>query len=725
MTEISRSVVRLDHRPKVRGEAVYVADHPMDGVLYAKTLRSDRARARIVGLTLLELPEGYVIADWRDIPAAGQNAVFIIGDDTPVFAAETVEFIGDPIAMIAGPNLREVERLLGEIKVEYEDLEPVLNPKQSEKIFYTFGHEKGDLDGAFAEADKIYEETFRTGYQEHGYLDTQGILVIPEADGMTIRGSIQCPYYVHKAVAKVMGLEPEQVKVIQDVTGGGFGGKEDYPSMLASRVAVIAHKAGKPVRAIYDRREDMETTSKRHPTISRYRAAVKDGKVTAMDVDVIYNAGAYATISMVVLQRGVICANGVYDIPNLRVKGRSVKTSTVPNGAFRGFGAPQIFFSAEQFMAHIAQDLGIDPAMFKEAHFAKLGDETSTRGKYHFPVPLPEMNRKLIEASGYWEKRKAYDKQAPGRYQRGIGISYSFHGGGFTGTGERDKIKARAVLHKYPNGKVEILTAGTEMGQGLFTTFAKIVAKELDLPLEQIIITLPNTSRVPDSGPTVASRSIMIVGELLRKAAVRLKAEWVEEAEQRFEEQFTQPEWQIPFDYEKFQGDAYPTYSWGAHCIELEIDTYTGEHKVLGAWGCYDVGTPIDMTVIIGQMEGGFLQGIGYAHMEQMNYDKRGRIRSVSYSDYTMPTAADVPKLDILIHVEEYPEGPFGAKGAGELPIVGVPGAYVNALEQAVGQEINHIPVSMEDTLEAYCRGAHCASAPVPSTHTKREVKHP
>jgi len=705
VAEISRSVVKLDHAPKVRGEAVYLADRPMEGVLYGKTLRSDRARARILEMKLPELPDGYVVADWRDIPAGGQNGVLIIGDDTPVFAAETVEFIGDPIAMVAGPDACEVERILSEIEISYEDLEPVLDPEESETIFYTFGHEKGNLDQAFAEADQIYAETFRTGYQEHGYLETQGMTAIPEADGITLHGSLQCPYYVHKAAVKALGLGRGQVKVIQDVTGGGFGGKEDYPSILACQVAVTALKAGKPVRAIYDRREDMETTSKRHPTVSKYRAAVKDGKVTAMDIDVVYNAGAYTTISMVVLQRGVICANGVYNIPNLRVKGRSVKTNTVPNGAFRGFGAPQTFFSAEMFMAHIARDLGVEPTVFKAAHFSKMGDPTSTEGKYHFPVPLPEMSRKLMEVSGYLEKRRAYKKQAPGRYQRGIGISYSFHGAGFTGTGERDIIKARAAVQKYPDGRVELLTAGTEIGQGLFTTFAKIVAKELDCPLDQIIVNLPDTSRVPDSGPTVASRSIMVVGELLRKAAMKLRVEWIEDVEQRFEEHFEQPEWQILFDPQKFKGDAYPTYSWGAHCIEIEIDTYTGEHKVLGAWGCYDVGTPIDMTVIIGQMEGGFMQGVGYSHMEQMNYDKRGRIRSVSYSDYTMPTAADVPNLNILIHVEEYPDGPFGAKGAGELPVVGVPGAYVNAVEQAIGQNINHIPVSMEDTLEAWEEG--------------------
>jgi len=696
-------VVKVDHGPKVRGEARYVADYPLEGTLVGKTLRSDRARARILSIRVPELPTGYVMAGWRDVP--GKNGVLIIGDDTPVFAAETVEFVGDPIAIVAGPDEAEVDRILREIQVEYEDLEPVLDMRESETAFYDYSTEKGEVDEAFAAADQVYEEILETGHQEHGYLETQGITVIPQDGKIKVHGSIQCPYYVRKALAGALDMAPEAIQIVQDVTGGGFGGKEDYPSMLAARVAVTALKAGRPVRVVYSRREDMATTSKRHPTYNRYRAAVKGGRVTAMDIELLYNAGAYTTISMVVLQRGTICSNGVYNIPNLRVRGRSVKTNSVPNGAFRGFGAPQVFFAVEMFMAHIARAMGVDPVRFKEAHFAKQGDETSTCGRFHHPVPLPQMGEKLAAASGYWEKRKAYANQPPDRYRRGIGISYSFHGGGFTGTGEKDIIKAKAALEKRPDGRVEILTAGTEMGQGLFTTFAKIVAKELDLPLDRIIIRNPDTDRVPDSGPTVASRSIMVVGELLRRAAVRLKTEWEDGETQRVIEHFQQPEWQIPFDYDSFQGDAYPAYSWGAHCVELEVDVHTGEHKVQGAWACYDVGTPIDLTIVMGQMEGGFLQGIGYAHMEQMNYDRHGRIRGNSFSDYTMPTAADVPNMEMFLHIEEYPEGPFGAKGAGELPIVGVPAAYVNALEQAIGADIRHIPVTMEDTLQSWKEG--------------------
>ena len=701
MAEISRSVVKLDHGRKVRGEAVYVADHPMEDILYGKLLRSNRARARVLDIKPPALPEGYSMTCCRDVP--GENQVLIIEADTPVFVAigEVAEFVGDPIALVAGPEEAEVERILAEIQVEYEDLPPVLDVRQSKDKFFDCQCERGDVDRAFQEADQVFQEVFQTGLQEHGYLETQGLIAIPGAGKMTVRGSIQCPYYIHKALVFALGMEKEKVQVIQDVTGGGFGGKEDYPSILACQVAVAARKAGKPVRVIYDRREDMAYTSKRHPCETSYKAAVKDGKVTAMDVTVLYDAGAYTTMSKVVLQRGVICATGVYNIPNLRIRGRAMKTNTVPNGAFRGFGAPQTFFGIEMMMAHLAQALGEDPLAFKTAHLVQKGDPTSTSGKYHFPVPLREMSKKLTEAADYWNKRKAYAKQQ-GRYRRGIGASYSFHGAGFTGG---DVNKAKVKLKRYPDGKVEVLTAGAEMGQGILTAFAKIAAKEMDMPLEQIIITLPDTDRVPDSGPTVASRSTMVVGELIRRAAAELKADGqLQEAQAEYEE--PKSFHKIPFDKIAFKGDAYPTYSWGAHCVELEVDTLTGEHKVLGAWGCYDVGTPIDMTVIVGQMEGGLLQGIGYSHMEEMRYNKKGEIRSNSYSDYTMPTSADVPNMGVMIHVEEYPEGPYGAKGAGELPVVGVPGAYISALEQALGSKIGHIPFSMEDTINRLKEGS-------------------
>lgn len=707
MEKISQSVVKKDHEPKMSGRSIYVGDYPDEGVLTGKLLRSKLARARLLGVELPAMPEGYYYVDHSDVP--GDNHVNIVLDDTPVFAADTVEYIGDPIGMVVGPDEQLVDRILSEIKVTYEELEPMLDLRKADTIFFNYEYEKGDLSKAFAEADKIYEEEFSTGYQDQTYLETQGMMAEPEKGGhMYVHGSIQCAYYVHGAVIRALGCKPDEVHIFQDVTGGGFGGKEDFPSILGCQVAVAAKKVNAPVRCVFDRREDMEFTSKRHPSMCTYKVAVKDGRVTAMDIDVTFNSGAYTTLSAVVLQRGIICASGVYRVENLHVSGRALKTNTTPTGAYRGFGAPQTFFAVEMMMDHIAQDLGVDSLKFKEYNLVKQGDSTSTSGKYHFPVPLPEMIEEVDQVSDFRRKHLEYQKPQAGRYRKGIGMSLWFHGAGFTGSGERDHIKAVCKLHKYPDGTVEILASNAEIGQGLRTTFPKIVAHELNLPLEKVYYNHPDTARVPDSGPTVASRSLMTVGELLRRAAIKLRSEWKEGEDQIVEEHFKEPDFIIPFYLDKFKGDAYPTYSWGVGAIEVEIDTYTGISNILGAYGSFDVGTPIDHNIVVGQMEGGYLQGIGYASIEQMDYDHKGRIRNNSFSDYLIPTAKDVPNLTCMLHVEKYPDGPYGAKGAGELPLVGAPAAYLEAVEQALGRgaKLDHVPFTAEDTLKVIIKEA-------------------
>ena len=705
MEPISKSVVRKDHEPKMSGRSLYVGDYGNEGVLTGKFLRAKAARARILSVKVPELPPGYFYIDRRDVP--GVNKVHIVMDDTPVFAEDITEYIGEPIAMVAGPDPKKVDELLAAIQVDWEELEPVLDIRKSDTVFFDYEYGKGNLEEAFAQADKVYEEEFSTGYQDQTYLETQAMMAEPEENGrMFVHGSLQCAYYVHTALMQALGCGPDEVHVLQDVTGGGFGGKEDFPSILGCQVAVAARKAGAPVRCVFDRREDLEFTPKRHPSLCTYRAAVKDGCVTALDIEVLFNAGAYTTLSAVVLQRGVICASGVYNIPNLHVHGKAMKTNTVPSGAYRGFGAPQTFFAVEMLMDHIAKDLGEDSLDFKERHLVKQGDSTSTSGVYHFPVPLPAMIDEVDAACDFRRKHREYALPQSGRFRRGIGMSMYFHGAGFTGSGERDIIKAVCRLLKRADGTVEILAANGEIGQGLRTTFPKIVANELGLPLDKVFYEHPDTARVPDSGPTVASRSLMIVGELLRRCAVRLKEEWRDGEEQVVEEHFREPDFMIPFYLDKFQGDAYPTYAWGVNAIEVEVDTYTGLTRILGAYGSFDVGTPMDEGIVLGQMEGGFLQGIGYASMESMSYDSRGRIRSNSFSDYLIPTAADVPNLKCMLHVEKYPDGPYGAKGAGELPLVGAPGAYVEAMEQALGGRVrlHHAPFTPEDAMKVIAK---------------------
>jgi len=701
MEKIGKSVVKKDHAAKISGVAKYIADYPTDGILHGKFLRSTIAHANIKNITVPELPDGYMIVNKDDV--LGENKVHIVLEDMPVFAIDTVEYIGDPILMVLGLDENKVEDIVSKIVVDYEELPAVLDMTKSEVAFFDYHLSKGDVDKSFEDADRVYDEVINTGYNEHIYLETNGMIADYHDGKVTVSGSMQCPYYILKAVQLATGLEKDKVQVKGETTGGGFGGKEDYPSILACQVAVASMKAKKPVRVIFDRREDITSTSKRHPSTARYRAAIKDGKITAMDINIIYDAGAYSTLSAVVLQRGVICANGVYKIENLRVHGKANKTNTVPKGAFRGFGAPQVFFDVELFMNHIAKGEERNSIDFKKEHMVMQGDATSTNGKFHFHVPLNEMIKEAEDLSNYKEKKELYDKPQTGRFRRGIGMALAFHGAGFTGSGERDLIKAVLKLKKHQSGIVEILSANTEMGQGLHTTLSKIAGKELGIPFDEIILSNPDTDEVPDSGPTVASRSLMIVGELVRRAAARLKDEWIDGEEQIIEEHYKHPDFLIPFSLDNFRGDAYPTYSWSVQVMEVEIDMLTGQHNVLGAYGSFDVGTPIDMNIVVGQMEGGMLQGIGYSSMEYMDHDNKGRIRNNSMSDYIIPTAMDIPVIKVQVHVAEYPEGPYGAKGAGELPTVGVAAAYIEAVEQALGKNIDHIPFTVEDTMKTIC----------------------
>ena len=706
MNSISQSVPKRDHGEKVSGRAVYTADYPNTDLLTARVLRSTKPHAVIRDVAVPELPEGYFYVDHRDIPARNQVQMGL--GDTPVFAVEEVRYIGDPIGLIVGPDPETVDRLLSEVIVKYEELPFINDPHKSDMNFFEYDYGKGDPDQKFQEADLIYEETFHTGAQEQAYLETQGMIAEPdpETGGVIVHGSMQCPFYLVSALEPVLDMEPGQLRVIQDVTGGGFGGKEDYPSVLACQTAVAALKTGKPVRIVLSREEDMTVTSKKHPSETKIRGALKDGKLTALDIDICYDSGAYSTLSMVVLQRGIISAPGVYKCDDIKVHGTAARTNVVPYGAYRGFGGAQVFFAIERFMDHLAEKAGLDPVDFKIANTAVQGDLTSTSGRYHFHVPIPEMTDQLMEAADYRRKQEEYSKPQDGRYRRGIGMSLCFHGDGFTGNGERDLIKAVVRMTKDTDDKAHIFVSSTDMGQGFFTSLPKIASRELEIPVEDIIYEMPDTHKTPDSGPTVASRSTMVVGELIRRASQKLKEEWVPGEEAEVYEHYTHPDFMIPFDISKFNGDAYPTFSWGVYCVEVLIDTLTGLVSLPGVWTSFDVGTPIDLNILTGQMEGGVMQSLGYSSMEQIPYDQSCRIRNNKFSDYLIPTASDYPDIHVMYCPVEYPHGPYGAKGAGELPAVGAPSAYAAAVEQAVGGLFAKIPITAEEVLNAVGRNA-------------------
>ncbi|WP_315068707.1 xanthine dehydrogenase family protein molybdopterin-binding subunit [uncultured Clostridium sp.] len=702
MDDIRKSVIKADHKIKVDGSAKYIADIKFKDSLYAKTLRSEKAKAVIKNIIIPELKDGYYIVEAKDVP--GVNKVKIIQNDMPVFSDKEVNYIGEPILLVVGPELEEIINVLKAIKVEYEEVTPVFDMKNSKDIIDKYEYEKGDIEEAIKKSPKIIEEEFYTGYQEQAYLETQGLIGTYEDGKISVYGTMQCPYYVKGAVVQALGCEEDKARIVQTTTGGGFGGKEDYPSLLGAQVAVAAYKIKKPVRLILDRIEDMSFTTKRHPALLTYKTVLdKDNEIIGMDVEIILNGGAYATVSGVVLQRALLAAIGVYKIPNVRVNGRVVRTNTVPTGAFRGFGGPQSIFGIETHMAHIAKEIGCTPLELKHKYFVKTGDDTRTGGKFTYDVKLEEMLQKAERLSGFSQKYEKYSKEQ-GIMRKGIGMSVFLHGCGFTGSGERDFIKAKVKLLKHKNDDVEILVANTDMGQGLQTTFKKIVAKVLNLDYQKIIYENPDTDRVPDSGPTVASRSIMVVGKLLERAAIRLKESWIRGEEQLIEENYKHPDL-IPWNITKFNGDAYPSYSWGINVVEVEVNTITAVTDVIGIYTVFDVGIPIDETIMEGQIQGGVIQGLGYGSCENMECDETGKIKQHSITDYIIPTAKDVVNVKNELVDNPCDLGPFGAKGAGELTLVGTAPAYANAIENALGVKVNRLPVTPEWIMEAITNG--------------------
>ncbi len=700
--KISIPIKKSDVPEKAGGSAKYIADIEFEGMLYAKTLRSDRPRARINSIKIPELPEGYYIVDKNDIP--GKNRVKMIIDDQPFFAEDVVNYIGEPILLVVGPDKEKVFEIVYKIKVYYEDIEPIFTIEEAEKekknpiygddnCFAEYEFKKGEPEKAFATLSYIVEDEYSTDYQEHIYLEPQGVVGIYENGKVTVYGAMQCPYYVKNALLQAFGWDENRIRVVQTTTGGAFGGKEEYPSLIAGHAAFAAVKTGKPVQLVFDRNEDIEVTTKRHPSSIKFKTALdENNRIIAMDVDIKIDAGANAGLSDVVLQRSMFSATGVYNIPNIRVRGKALATNKVPSGAFRGFGAPQVFFAIEMHMYHIADKVGMEPIDFKTKHILMRGDTTSTGGLLRSEVKLPEIIDTIDKMSQYREKYEKFKKKRDGL--KGIGFSLFFHGCGFTGSGEKDLIKAKVKLKKKKNDKVEILVSNVDMGQGAQTALRKIVSYSLDKPIEHIIYENPDTDRVPDSGPTVASRTVMIVGGLLEKAARKLKERWNEAPELEIVERYKQPEY-IRWDQKKFKGDAYPEYSWGANVVEVEIDPVTYEIKVLGIWGVYDVGVAIDEKMLRGQIEGGIIQGLGFATIEVMNI-KDGKIQQDTITDYIIPTSKDFPKIEIKLIDNPYEYGPFGAKCAGELPFVGAAPALASAVQYALNVPIRKIPVTPE-----------------------------
>jgi len=731
---IGSSLPRSEGHSKVTGQARYVDDISFPDMLHGITVRSPIARGRLRNIQFgAGIPwDEFTIVTASDIP--GRNRIALIVDDQPCLAEETLNHAEEPVLLLAHRDKQLLEEARRAITLDVDALPAVFNIDEAlakkeiiwgaDNVFKTFLVEKGDVGSAWADAYAIVEGEYHTGAQEQLYIEPQGMIAEYSSEsGIAVWGSMQCPYYVHKALIPLLNLSPDKVRVIQTETGGAFGGKEEYPSVIACHAALLACKSGKPVKIIYDRTEDMAATTKRHPSRTRHRTAVsRDGKLLAMDIEFIVDGGAYTTLSTVVLSRGTIHAGGPYVCPNVRIRSKAVATNHPPHGAFRGFGAPQSIFALECHMDRIARELNMPPEEFRRKNFVHEGENLAVSQVIREPVNLEQLMNRAFELSEYRLKQERFAREnRDSPIKRGIGFATFMHGAGFTGSGERSMGSILAV-EASKEGVVRVLASSTEMGQGTNTVFRQIAAEALGIGVESVEVVTPDTSVVPNSGPTVASRTCMIVGKLVESACLQIRETLMQSGllrsgysslefqdacgqyidrhgKLRGQSQYSTPPG-IFWDDDRYKGDAYATYAWAVYVAEVSVDTRTWETRVEDFVAVQEVGRVINPVLAAGQIEGGVAQGIGYALYEDVVW-REGKMVNSQMTNYIMPTSVDLPSIRVYFEEIPYKYGPGGAKGIGELPIDGPAPAIVNAIQNAIGVPVDRIPATPEVLMQA------------------------
>jgi CO/xanthine dehydrogenase Mo-binding subunit len=728
---VGKPAVRKEGVAKVCGRAQYIDDLTLPEMLYGATVRSGIARGRILGI---EFGDGvswdeFVIVTATDIP--GENEIALISHDWPCLAAEFVNHPEEPIVLLAHPDRHLLPKAVAAVRVMYEEWPAVFSMEESERcepvvwgednVFKSFLMEKGDVDAVWSQADRVLEGEYATGAQEHLYIENNGAIAAYSADeGLTVWGSLQCPFYVHKSLVKVTGLPEDKVRIVQVETGGAFGGKEDYPSMIGAHAALLAMKSGRPVKIVYDRAEDMAATTKRHPSRVRHRTAVtRDGKLLGAEIEITLDGGAYSTLSGTVLSRATIHAGGPYYWPNMRVRSKALATNYPPHGAFRGFGAPQSLFAIERHMDHIAEALGIAPDELRRRNFLKPGQTTTTGQVIQEDIDLDHLMDRALAESDYHAKRERFAREnaGAGMKKKGIGLAAFLHGSGFTGSGER-YLNSLAAMDVTAEGKTRVLVSSTEFGQGTNTILCQIAAETLGIDYNAVEMGPPDTSVVPNTGPTVASRTSMVVGKLVHSAAVGLKktlvasgllqevhttGEFVTAASTyvarhgtlRSESRYEPPPG-VHWDDQQYRGEAYAAYAWAVYVAEVTVDLATFTVVVDDFVAVQEVGRVLNPVLATGQIEGGVAQGIGWALYEKVVWG-RGRMQNNQMTNYIIPTSQDIPPIRVFFEERPFGHGAYGAKGIGELPMDGPAPAILNAIAHATGKQFDSVPLLPED----------------------------
>ena len=736
MPAIGTSVPRREGRAKVTGQARYVDDLTFPGMLHGITVRSTVPRGTIRSIEFGSgIPwDEITVVTAGDIP--GRNTVLLITDDQPYLADTHVNHAEEPVLLLAHADKELLEEARRRITIDIDPLPAVLTIDESleqretiwrgSNIFKEYRVGRGNVESVWPTAKAIVEGIYETHAQEQLYIEPNGMLALADpSSGVTVWGSLQCPYYVHKALAALFALPAEKIRVVQMETGGGFGGKEEYPSIIAGHAALLAWKSRRPVKLIYDRAEDMVATTKRHPSRTRHRTAIdENGKLLAVDIDFVIDGGAYCTLSPVVLSRGTIHAAGPYFCPNIRIHGRAVATNVPPHGAFRGFGAPQSLFALERHMDRVAQAAGLTPDEFRRRNFIRPGQISAVGQVMRDPVDMDAILDRALALSHYHEKRARFTAENAASHRstdsrgrrRGVGFATFMHGAGFTGSGE-DMLASIVTVEVTREGRARVLTASTEIGQGTITIFSQIAADALGIDVDDIDVVQPDTALVPNSGPTVASRTCMVVGKLLESAARSIRRTLLDaglapegytrgdfqrvcrdhierHGSLRASAQYRAPT-DRKWDDEKYEGDAYGSYAWAAYVAEVSIDMTTFEVHVDDFVAVQEIGKVIHPVLASGQIEGGVAQAIGWALYEDVVW-REGRMANAQMTNYIMPTSVDLPPIRVYFEEVPYPHGPAGAKGIGELPMDGPAPAIANAIAHATGADVCRLPLTPE-----------------------------
>jgi CO/xanthine dehydrogenase Mo-binding subunit len=746
---IGKSERRVDAWGKVTGRAKFAEDYSVGHQLCGKVLRAKHPHAKILSIDIsqaITLSGVEAVLTAKDIP--GSKAFGIVLKNQQILAEDRVRFLGDGVALVAASSREIAEKAMKLIVVEYEPLPVVSDPEEAMKPGAPIIHDeknefvyhkvrKGDITRGFAEADFTIERKFKTQFVEHSYIEPECVLAEPaEQGGVKITGSVQNLFSSRRSVADALKISLNRVQIIQATLGGSFGGKDEAMTSMCCRAALLAMKTGKPVKMVNTREESMLESYKRHPYVMYYKWGVrKDGTITAMEIRCIADGGAYASMSQFVTWRSVVQATGPYECENVKTDVYAAYTNNNYTGAMRGFGSPQVNFAIESMMDELAEQVGMSPLEIRLKNGFERGAVTATGQTLNHVVSLKQVLREAAQAIDFEKKWKQYRGSKEGEKKRGVGIACSYRG---VSLGAEGADAAETIASVQTDGSVIVSSGVTDMGQGAQTQMSQIVAEVLGISMDRIQFLNTNTSRVADSGPTVASRGTVMGGSAAKNAAEKVRVTLLEvgaemsgveinaldladnylingktgERIASFGELttacFNKGKPMIGLGWHKSpptswheedgKGEAYFTFVYGANAAEVEVDTGTGKVDVIDFVSVHDVGKAINRGMVVGQMAGGVAMGLGYGLLEEFEFEDAVP-KQLNFDEYLIPTSMDVPRVRTIIVENEDPAGPFGAKSVGEPTNEIAAPAIVNAICNATGKRIYEIPATLERVL--------------------------